>query len=354
MKHIALSLVVLMASLTATAGTISKTYNFSSSQVEVNTVTTDNTLMTTQTTSKAKKAASDYTPMVVEGKTWWQSTEGWPKRFNVDHYYYIEVGFTIGSEVEIDGVKWNKLYISHYRDGVNYIEGVKWKEDESLLGYIREEDGKVFYLALTDEDVLVRFESLFGETYAILIPMYPAFDGREILIYDFNKRDFYIGSLGYESNPSDYYWKPYLLKYVSKESVNNSGREYEKYTYTHEEGYAAEGEETYFIEGIGMTESCGWLRHPLFFLPMINMEKTALSGLNLRYVTDKDYNILYEQEGGTKLWDEMAGVSTVAIDGNSNCQPVWYNMQGVKIAEPSTPGIYIRKAGNTTEKVVVK
>ncbi len=42
MKYRALSLVVLMASLTATAGTISKTYNFSSSQVEVNNTSTDN------------------------------------------------------------------------------------------------------------------------------------------------------------------------------------------------------------------------------------------------------------------------------------------------------------------------
>ncbi len=87
---------------------------------------------------------------------------------------------------------------------------------------------------------------------------------------------------------------------------------------------------------------------------MIDREFTALDVLKLRYVTDKDYNILYEQEGGVKLWDEMAGVSNVAVDGSYDSEPSWYNMQGVKVAEPTSPGIYIRKAGNNTAKVVVK
>ncbi len=172
--------------------------------------------------SKAMKTASDYTPMVVEGKTWWQSTERWPDRYKREHYYYYEVGFTIGSKVEIDGVTWNKLYISHYRDGVNYIDGIKWNEDESLLGYIREEDGKILTLMGSLAEKKERYASLFGETYAILCPMYPV-DGKETLIYDFNKRDFHIGSLGYESNPSDYDLEPFLLKYVSEDLVNNSG-----------------------------------------------------------------------------------------------------------------------------------
>ncbi len=303
--------------------------------------------------AKAMKTASDYPPMVVEGKTWWQSTERWPDRYKREHYYYYEVGFTIGSKVEIDGVTWNKLYISHYRDGVNYIDGIKWNEDESLLGYIREEDGKVLTLMGSLAEKKERYASLFGETYAILCPMYPV-DGKETLIYDFNKRDFHIGSLGYESNPSDYDLEPFLLKYVSEDLVNNSGGDYKKYTYTHEEGYAAEGEEIYFIEGIGMAQSCGWIGECLFFYPMIDREFTALDVLKLRYVTDKDYNILYEQEGGVKLWDEMAGVSNVAVDGSYDSEPSWYNMQGVKVVEPTSPGIYIRKAGNNTAKVVVK
>lgn len=62
MKHRTLSLVVLMASLTATAGTISKTYNFSSSQVEVNSVSTDNgsrSMVTYNTNTDSEIRAGD-------------------------------------------------------------------------------------------------------------------------------------------------------------------------------------------------------------------------------------------------------------------------------------------------------
>lgn len=302
--------------------------------------------------SKAKKTfANDYTPMVVEGKTWWQATERYPDRWNREFYYYIEVGFTIGSEVEIDGVKWNKLYISHYRDGVNYKDGVRWNEDESLLGYIREEDRRVITSMDCSPDIPDRYKSLFGETYGIFIPMYILEEeATNVLVYDFNKRDYYLGRLDEATNSK----VPTLLKYVGEEVVNNSDIAYRKYTYINEEGYMAEGEKTYFIEGIGMPESVDWARECLFFLPMVNRERTALSELKLRYVTDKDYNILYEQEGGVKLWDEMAGVGNVAVDSSYDSEPVWYNMQGVKVAEPTSPGIYIRKAGNNTAKVVVK
>lgn len=96
--------------------------------------------------SSIRHAMPDYMPMVVEGRSWWQATEGFLTWWDRDVTYHCEVGFTIGSEVEVNGEKWHKLYISHYRDEVKFPYGIEWNEDESFIGYIREADRQVFVL----------------------------------------------------------------------------------------------------------------------------------------------------------------------------------------------------------------
>ena len=73
----------------------------------------------------------------------------------------------------------------------------------------------------------------------------------------------------------------------------------------------------------------------------------------LRYVTDMDYNIIYEGIGGVKAWElEPSGVEDVAIDSHEAVE--WYTIGGVKVSEPSAPGAYIRRSGSTAEKVIVR
>ena len=47
-----------------------------------------------------------------------------------------------------------------------------------------------------------------------------------------------------------------------------------------------------------------------------------------------------------------AGTSGVkAIDFDCDEAPIYYNMQGIRVAEPQQGGIYIRVKGNKIEKV---
>ena len=51
---------------------------------------------------------------------------------------------------------------------------------------------------------------------------------------------------------------------------------------------------------------------------------------------------------------EYSGVSAAVI--GENTVPVYYDLNGIRIADPSSlaPGIYIRRTGSTVEKVVIR
>lgn len=182
--------------------------------------------------------------------------------------------------------------------------------------------------------------------YAHIAPMFMTNeDNPEIMIYDFNKRDYNIGTA---DAPYSY---PVRCTYVSEDVITNSSREYRHYTYKHDDGYASYGDEIEMAEGIGMIKSINGFNQCLFFLPFSNGERSQMTPLVLRYVTDKDHNIIYEQEGGTKLWDEMSGVTPTVHDSG---RAERYNLQGLKVDTPTTPGIYIRLDGHSSRKIMVK
>lgn len=50
----------------------------------------------------------------------------------------------------------------------------------------------------------------------------------------------------------------------------------------------------------------------------------------------------------------VTGVDDVLYDGNADGSAAWYNLQGVRIEEPASAGVYIRVIGKTAEKVVIQ
>ena len=85
----------------------------------------------------------------------------------------------------------------------------------------------------------------------------------------------------------------------------------------------------------------------LFFLPFpnVSMTNTIPSTPKLRYVTDKDNNILYTAEGGLKLWEmEPSAVEGVGVESPA-AEAVYYDLQGRRVAEPSAHGAYRRRQG---------
>ena len=49
---------------------------------------------------------------------------------------------------------------------------------------------------------------------------------------------------------------------------------------------------------------------------------------------------------------ELAGIATPDADENGVTE--WYNLQGIRVNQPAEGGIYIKKQGSKTEKVLVK
>ncbi len=182
---------------------------------------------------------------------------------------------------------------------------------------------------------------------------YASDNSKEILLtYDFNRTDVILGSLDTE-------WDDYgseKLRYVSDCEIQNSGRTYRSYKFVHfigdeiDDFYKYDAE---CVEGIGMPKSV-LFGHNIFFLPFANHEFTALQPMLLRYVTDKDNNIIFEQEGGTKLWTEVSGVGNVSADRMADGEPQWYNLQGVLVDRPTVPGVYVKKSGNSAQKVLLR
>jgi hypothetical protein len=49
-----------------------------------------------------------------------------------------------------------------------------------------------------------------------------------------------------------------------------------------------------------------------------------------------------------------AGVNDLVVDIDENAPVEYYNLNGVRIANPTDPGLYIRRQGATATKVVIK
>jgi hypothetical protein len=69
--------------------------------------------------------------------------------------------------------------------------------------------------------------------------------------------------------------------------------------------------------------------------------------------SDVYYFSLYLYMPENYSYNGEAGVSTVVVDDNSNAPVEYFNLQGVRVANPEN-GLYIRRQGNKATKVLVK
>lgn len=264
-----------------------------------------------------------YSPMLVEGRTWWYNSThrlyGHPDRSLI-----AENGVSVGEEVEIDGVKWRKINV--VMTGF-YDARVGWTYDNSVrtIAYMREENGRI-YTAYFDgffecpglEDYqgdFTRGESGIQLSYEYLEP------GESYVMGD-----------------SDLFA---TIKIDDIVTVRNSGKDYTMYKATSDIG-----QEMNYIKGIGHVERA--------FYDPLSQGVTALNVFQppvLRYVTDPDGGIIYEALGGYKLWERDA-IENVRVETEDSYR--WYNLQGVEIAQPASPGIYIRSGKTGSEKIMVR
>lgn len=262
-------------------------------------------------------------PMLVEGRTWWYTQKhrlyGWGDRSLI-----AENGISVGEEVEIDGMKWHKINVVSTAISRNSIW--TYNKEPRTVAYMREDDGKI-YTGYFDgvEDC---------EGISDYIREFTDFQYGTQLSYEYKNigESFMVGNNNHYANV--------VVNDIKK--IENSGFEYNLY-----ECYSDGGFPSTFIEELGSTFRI------FFFDPLTSgmFGSDMYEYPDLRYITDPDGTIIYEGIGGYKLW-EATGVDNVIAEDDGSCR--WYNLQGMEIDEPTSPGIYIRSSRNGNEKVAIR
>ncbi|MGM9827439.1 MAG: hypothetical protein ACI30O_04520 [Muribaculaceae bacterium] len=268
--------------------------------------------------------------LAVEGRTWWYTGA---RRSGVDAKQ--EWGIRIGEEVTINDEVWNAVDICMYTDEHKTDEVPAIHNEPMTIGYIKDDGRTVCAMSKYEGPVINALRDFYCISSSEPYYLYTFGDVSEKCI------------LGY----SDQSGFPYVIKEIRE--ITNSGI---KYRYFEADGYdngyndffPSRDGKFVFIEGIG---------HPDLFLLSPHMGgTTSFAGFtdpHLTYVTEGDDNhVIFEAAGGAKLW-EMSGVESVVADPETGVEQ-WFNLQGVSISQPSAPGLYIRRIGSKTEKILVR
>lgn len=89
---------------------------------------------------------------------------------------------------------------------------------------------------------------------------------------------------------------------------------------------------------------------PIANLMLKNLDKASVVGILVNHDTGEVENArLVHCSSDLPV---AAGVGDVQAEGEG--APVWYTIQGVRVAQPSAPGIYVKVAGGRSSKVIVR
>lgn len=291
-----------------------------------------------RSTKRNGKAQNSYLPLVIDGRTWWYTS------CHIDESTGQRVralaGIRIGESEVIDGVSWNKLVCDKYAESMD--SGESWQLVDSLfeMGYIRETDKKVYLrisIPVSDTFPLGMMQTL--NTWLTEINKYER-EGRAIIkIYDFNVGQGDEFNYGFEDFS-------YLIRVASEEDIKNSGSIFHKYSaeiLRNPYGYPVNNEWYEYVEVIGRENG-------VFFMPIHSYSPSEI-GWNLPtlcYVTDSDGSVIYEGDGGCKLW-ELDSLDEFKVES-----PVeYYNLQGMPIASPGK-GLYIMRQNSKSSMIFIK
>ena len=283
-------------------------------------------------------------PFVEEGKTWWYvgrlnntTTEISPERSSF-------FGYAIGSEEEVDGKMWHRLYGKYLRYITETKELVEHKytetDPEVFQGYIREEDGKVYTRGCGMPGFVFRF----GAYFTMMM--------EEPMIYDFSR-----SGTSYQFGHPDF---DIHFTRIDDKIIEQNNRSMHSYTYhtdsEHiiESGYNPSDYE--MVEGVGIIDNnnAGHFYH-LFHIPFgvpFTSSARYYGRPVLTYVTDADNNILFTNLGGPKPWELMDGVEGVTVESAADGPAQWFDLNGREIAEPTAKGIYLLRRGTSVTKVM--
>lgn len=214
-------------------------------------------------------ALSAASPMLADGKTWWYETE----TLSDGRYVPYNYGITVDGTESLDGTVWTKLYFVDSR----------LHKSASPVALMREADGKVYYRSVDFGDNKILHECLYPTTQD------------DALVYDFGLQPGGAYSIEVTSGT----WETFTLGRTDE--ATNSGHTYLR---------QISSDNSYIIvEGIGLIDEM-----VVFCCPFKPVATRTEGPQRLQWVTDAACNILYEADGGLKLW-ETNGVPEIATDG---------------------------------------
>ena len=289
------------------------------------------------TVAVTQSSTQKFLPVVEDGKTWWYGSQSYAGHIRT------EWGMRIGEIEEIDGILWHKLTYP-MRDYYNYQTGWKRIEDNAFIGHIREDDNGSIYLRWNPSDAY-NFATvgywLWNVYRGLITKPYADSPFGDSIIVEHRGRPGVVGDVYPIGDESQDYLN---ILITDVEEIENMGVSRKVFTTKAlNDCNPFDGEINHYIEGIGWDM-------PGFFNPMASI--CSLESIPyLKYVTDKDNNIVFEGVGGPKIWQEPVGVEEVAVDV---AKPQYFNLQGIHIEVPSQPGVYIERKGSKTRKVYIK
>ena len=279
-------------------------------------------------------AQSDYKPMAVQGRTWWYTSEY--DGFDAT----AEFGVRVGDKVDIDGVVWYKLQVIFTEMFVRSTgEFMSDSHDVLDLCYMRDDDCNVYTYA--------PFDSQFAPLRYYIDHFAEVLGAREapLMVYSFGSKDdeWTLGNEGHT-------WMNFKITNINEVvSHKNKFMEYDAECLDAN----CDKVDMEYVMGIGRRDAT---YSEFVALPYNEIDSSFPHNAppHLRYVTEgEDNTIIYEALGGRRIWEDSNGISGITAD-TSVGTPRYYNLQGIEVTSPSTPGIYIQVLNNSTSKVVVE
>ncbi|MCM1070257.1 MAG: glycoside hydrolase family 16 protein [[Clostridium] fimetarium] len=87
----------------------------------------------------------------------------------------------------------------------------------------------------------------------------------------------------------------------------------------------------------------------------------AAPDLNFEYRTDFDYVRAYQKKGNLNYYSsadgQVSGIDNVITDtatGDDNAPVEYFNLQGISVGSNPVPGVYIRRQGSKSEKIIIR
>lgn len=91
---------------------------------------------------------------------------------------------------------------------------------------------------------------------------------------------------------------------------------------------------------------------PLTNLLSGNIDKASVVGMVVNYRTGEVENAILVH--CKSELPPISGIGEVAAEADSAAATMWYTIHGIRVAEPTVPGVYVKVTGSRSEKVLVK